>query len=87
MPATKTKLKKRSTRTSTRKGPKGSSAKKKGRDEKPKKAKKKKKPTFTAKTADKHTLYQHAVQSPEEDVRFLSRVYKRVRGRKPLHFP
>ena len=54
---------------------------------KPKKSKKKKaKPVFTAKTSDAHELYQLSVQSPEEDVRFLSRVYKKVRGKTPLHF-
>jgi len=42
-------------------------------------------PRFTARTADKHTLYQLAVQSPVEDVRFLARVYERVRGRRPRH--
>ena len=40
---------------------------------------------FTAATADKHALYQLAVQSPVEDARFLSRVYESVRGRKPHH--
>jgi SAM-dependent methyltransferase len=43
------------------------------------------KPRFTAATADRHTLYQLAVQSPVEDVRFLARVYRNVRGRNPLH--
>ena len=37
---------------------------------------------FTARTADRHELYQLAVQSPEEDVKFLARVYKRLRGGK-----
>ena len=46
----------------------------------------KKKRVFTAKTADRHELYQLAVQSPEEDVKFLTRVYKKVRKKKPLHF-
>jgi SAM-dependent methyltransferase len=40
---------------------------------------------LTARTADKHELYQLAVQSPEEDVRFLRRVYRGLRGREPLH--
>jgi SAM-dependent methyltransferase len=41
---------------------------------------------FTAKTADKHELYQLSVQSPEEDVEFLERVYKKARdGKKPTH--
>lgn len=42
-------------------------------------------PRFTAKTADKYELYQYAVQSPEEDVEFLTRVYRKLRGRKPRH--
>ena len=40
---------------------------------------------FTARTADKHVLYQLAVQSPEEDVRFLARLYQRMRGREARH--
>ena len=42
-------------------------------------------PRFTARNADRHELYQIAVQSPVEDVRFLSRVYEEARGRKPRH--
>ena len=41
---------------------------------------------LTAKTADKHKLYQFSVQSTKEDVRFMTRVYKAARGRVPLHF-
>lgn len=41
---------------------------------------------LTAKTADKHKLYQYSVQSTKEDVRFMTRVYKAARGRLPLHF-
>ncbi|HED67042.1 MAG TPA: class I SAM-dependent methyltransferase [Planctomycetes bacterium] len=44
------------------------------------------KPELTARKADKHLLYQWAVQSPEEDIRFLSRVYRNKRGKQPLHF-
>jgi SAM-dependent methyltransferase len=51
-----------------------------------KKAAKKRKTRYTAKTADKHELYQKAVQSPEEDVKFLSRVYRTLRRKKALHF-
>lgn len=40
---------------------------------------------FTARTADKHTLYQLAVQSPREDVDFLARVYRSLRGAEALH--
>src|SRR5262249_50260286 len=42
-------------------------------------------PRFTARTADKHALYQLAVQSPVEDVRFLRRIYRGVRGKEALH--
>ena len=42
-------------------------------------------PRLNARTADKHDLYQRAVQSPLEDARFLARVYEVVRGRKPTH--
>ncbi|MDP6369622.1 MAG: hypothetical protein QF615_08435, partial [Planctomycetota bacterium] len=31
-------------------------------------------PKYTARSADKHVLYQLAVQSPETDVEFLTRV-------------
>jgi hypothetical protein len=46
-----------------------------------------KKPTvrYTAKTADKHALYQLAVQSPVEDARFLARLYRSIRGREARH--
>jgi hypothetical protein len=40
---------------------------------------------FTARTADKHELYQLAVQSPAEDVRFLARLYRKLRGREARH--
>lgn len=61
---------------------------KKGPKRKPSKsAKKKKAPRFTAATADKHELYQYAVQSPEEDVDFLDRVYRATHdGRRAGHF-
>jgi SAM-dependent methyltransferase len=42
-------------------------------------------PRFTARTADKFALYQLAVQSPVEDVRFLARLYRSLRGVEPLH--
>lgn len=41
---------------------------------------------FTAKNADRHELYQLSVQSPVEDAHFLSRVFKKSRDRKALHF-
>ncbi len=40
---------------------------------------------WTARTADRHELYQLAVQSPKEDVAFFARVYKKMRGRIALH--
>ena len=51
-----------------------------------KKKGRKEKRTFTAKTADRHELYQLSVQSPEEDVAFLARVYKKLRKKPALHF-
>jgi len=44
-----------------------------------------KKARFSARTADKHVLYQLAVQSPREDVRFLSRLYRTLRGKEARH--
>ena len=41
---------------------------------------------LTAKTADKYDLYQRAVQSPAADIRFLSRIYRTLRGRQAQHF-
>ena len=37
-------------------------------------------PRYTARTADRHELYQLAVQSPERDARFLSRYVQKVTG-------
>ena len=42
--------------------------------------KKKKKKKLTARTADKHLLYQESVQSPEEDSRFFAQYYKKYTG-------
>lgn len=42
-------------------------------------------PRYTARTADKFELYQIAVQSPQADLAFLARHYRRERGREPLH--
>lgn len=41
---------------------------------------------LTAKLADKHELYQLSVQSPEEDIAFLRKVYKGYRKKKAKHF-
>ena len=49
------------------------------------KARRKTKPRFSARTADKHVLYQLAVQSPREDVRFLTRLYRRMRSKDARH--
>ncbi len=43
-------------------------------------------PTYTARTADKHELYQMAVQSPEAEVAFVDRVYSKIYGKPPTHF-
>ena len=61
-----------------------SKAEKKSASKKRKKAKKKQ-PKFTAATADKQILYQLSVQSPEEDVKFLRRVYKSFRRKPARH--
>lgn len=50
-----------------------------------KKAKRKPvKSKYTAATADKHTLYQLSVQDADFEVDLLTRVFKKMRGRKPL---
>jgi hypothetical protein len=43
------------------------------------------KPKYTAKTADRHELYQLSVQSPDADVDFLVKTYRKLRGVKPTH--
>jgi len=43
----------------------------------------KKKNGFTAKTADKHMLYQQSVQDTGSDIRFVRRIFKKQRGRVP----
>jgi SAM-dependent methyltransferase len=39
---------------------------------------------YTAKTADKHVLYQLSVQAPDTEVDFLNQWFSKIRGRKPL---
>jgi hypothetical protein len=39
---------------------------------------------YTAKTADKHELYQLSVQDPEIEIAFISRVYRKIYGRVPM---
>jgi SAM-dependent methyltransferase len=46
----------------------------------------KKKSRFTAKTADKHMLYQLSVQAPDTEVDFLNAWFTKIRGKKPLSF-
>ena len=48
-------------------------------------AKRKQRKKFTAETADKYELYQHAVQSPEADIEFLVETYRAERKKIP-HF-
>lgn len=43
----------------------------------------KKKSKLTARTADKHILYQESVQAPEDDAQFFAHYYKKYTG-KPL---
>jgi len=42
---------------------------------------KKEKTVLTKRNADKHMLYQMAVQNPESEIDFVDRTFKRVRGR------
>jgi SAM-dependent methyltransferase len=44
----------------------------------------KRKGGLTAKTADKHALYETSVQSPEADIEFVERAFKEEFGREPL---
>lgn len=48
---------------------------------KDKKKDKKKRRKLTARTADKHDLYQRSVQAPELDSRFLARMFQKISGR------
>ncbi len=41
------------------------------------------KKNYTRRKADKHILYEEAVQNPEFDAKFVRRLYKSIRGRKP----
>ena len=47
------------------------------------KTKAKKKPGLTAKTADRHWLYERAVQNPEAEVEFFDRAFEAEFGRRP----
>ena len=50
------------------------------------KKKKKKSGPSIASRADKHVLYEKAVQSPEADIEFFEKVYRDTRGRAPVTF-
>ncbi len=54
--------------------------------EKKKSKKSKNKNRLTARTADKYELYQWSVQSPDEDIKFLSKVYRELTNKKATHF-
>jgi SAM-dependent methyltransferase len=41
------------------------------------------KPKFTAKTADKHILYQKSVQDADTECAFIERMFRQIRGRAP----
>ncbi|HVP13797.1 MAG TPA: class I SAM-dependent methyltransferase [Phycisphaerae bacterium] len=41
---------------------------------------------YSARTADKHELYQVAVQSPKEEAAFIDRIYQKAYGRRPTLF-
>ena len=51
-----------------------------------KKHKKNKRAKLTAKTADKHDLYQRSVQDAETEMRWVSKTFKQIRKRKALTF-
>jgi hypothetical protein len=57
----------------------------KGGKKKAGKKSKAKRQALTAKTADPHELYQLSVQSPEADVEFLTKTFKRLTGRAARH--
>ena len=44
---------------------------------------KKRRKKLTAKTADRHHLYEQSVQAPEADVKFYDRVFRKTYDRKP----
>ena len=49
-----------------------------------KKTKKPKSKQTQAQRADRHDLYQRAVQAPEADVEFFTDTYQKLRGKKPM---
>jgi SAM-dependent methyltransferase len=54
------------------------------RGSKKRKAGKQKRKPKQAETADRHELYEKAVQAPEMDVEFYDETYRKLRGRKPM---
>jgi SAM-dependent methyltransferase len=46
--------------------------------------KKRKKTKLTAKNADRHVCYQMSVQAADVEVRFVDRIFKKLRGRAPV---
>jgi len=42
-------------------------------------------PRLSAHNADRHDLYQRSVQLPDQEIRFLEKVFKAHAGRRPLH--
>jgi SAM-dependent methyltransferase len=46
--------------------------------------KKRRKRPLTARNADRHVLYQRSVQEPSVELAFIDRVYRKVRGHRPL---
>ncbi len=43
-----------------------------------------KRSALTARSADRHALYQESVQDPEHEVGFITRTFRRARGRLPV---
>jgi SAM-dependent methyltransferase len=42
-------------------------------------------PRLSAHNADRHDLYQRSVQLPDQEIRFLEKVFRAHAGRRPLH--
>lgn len=55
-----------------------------GRKDKKRRKRARKRKRLTARNADRHVLYQHAVQEPSVDVELMDRAFRKVRGRRPL---
>ena len=61
-----------------------SAAQKQAKNQKKGKKSKRSKVHLTAKTADKHALYEKSVQEPEADIRFLTRIFRKEYDRVPM---